>query len=121
MQGLRRHRTQQKEARLRLGSAYEDQGLVCATREGRPIRPRHLTKALKRFAASLDLPVRFLDLRHTHLSHLLAQGVHPKIASERAGHASIAITLDVYSHVMPGLQKDAAARVDAALQAELQR
>ena len=49
------------------------------------------------------------------ISHLLAAGVNPKVASERAGHASVAITLDVYSHVLPGLQEDVARQVDAAL------
>ncbi len=51
---------------------------------------------------------------------MLAEGIHPKIVSERAGHASVSITLDVYSHVMPGLQEDAANRVDEALQRALE-
>ena len=61
-------------------------------------------------------PVTFHGLRHTHFTDLLREGVHPKIASERAGHASVAITLDVYSHTVPGLQEDAALRIDGALQ-----
>ncbi len=74
-----------------------------ATATGRPIRPRELTKAFSRLMASLGLSVRFHDLRHTHIFHLLAKGVHLKIVSERAGHASIGITLDtMYSHVVPG-------------------
>ena len=64
--------------------------------------------------------IRFHDLRHAHATHMLASGVHPKIASERLGHSKIAITLDLYSHVIPGMQEDAVARVDAALQAALQ-
>ncbi len=60
--------------------------------------PRDVSKEFSRVASRLGLKVRFHDLRHTHISHMLAEGVHPKIASERAGHASIAITLDVYSH-----------------------
>jgi integrase len=55
--------------------------------------------------------IRFHDLRHTHASHLLAAGANPKVVSERLAHASVAFTLDVYSHVMPGQQKDAAAAV----------
>ena len=58
-------------------------------------------------------PPRFHDLRHTHASLLLARGVHPKIVSERLGHASISITLDTYSHVLPGLQEDAVRDLDA--------
>ena len=58
---------------------------------------------------------RLHDLRHAHATHLLAAGVHPKVASERLGHSKIGITLDLYSHVMPNMQRDAADVVDAAL------
>ncbi|RWE84460.1 tyrosine-type recombinase/integrase [Mesorhizobium sp.] len=60
--------------------------------------------------------IRFHDLRHTHATQTLSAGVHPKVASERLGHSTIGITLDLYSHVMPGMQADAAEQVDAALQ-----
>ena len=60
--------------------------------------------------------VRFHDLRHTHATLMLKQGVHPKIVSERLGHASINITLDTYSHVLPGLQEKAALAFEEALQ-----
>ncbi|TIU13367.1 MAG: integrase [Mesorhizobium sp.] len=63
--------------------------------------------------------MRFHDLRHTHASQMLSAGVHPKVASERLGHSTIGITLDLYSHVMPGMQADAAEQVDAALQAAI--
>ena|SRR5260370_35019416 len=59
---------------------------------------------------------RFHDLRHAHATHLLASGTHPKVASERLGLSEIGITLDLYSHVMPGMQEAAAANADAALQ-----
>jgi integrase len=59
--------------------------------------------------------IRFHDLRHSHATHLLAAGVHPKIAQERLGHASIAVTMDIYSHAMPNMQADAVAKLDAAL------
>jgi integrase len=58
-------------------------------------------------------------LRHTHASDMLRANIHPKIVSERLGHASVAITLDVYSHAVPGLQEDAASRMDAALRGVL--
>jgi hypothetical protein len=61
--------------------------------------------------------LRFHDLRHAHATHLLANGVHPKVASERLGHSKVGITLDLYSHVIPGMQEDAAAVVDTALKA----
>ena len=63
--------------------------------------------------------IRLHDLRHSHATHLLAAGVHPKIAQERLGHSSVGITLDMYSHVLPGMQEDAVAKVDAASQAAL--
>ncbi len=56
--------------------------------------------------------IRLHDARHTHASLMLKQGVHPKVVSERLGHAGIQITLDTYSHVVPGLQEAAAARFD---------
>ena len=56
--------------------------------------------------------MRFQDTRHTHASLLLLTGAHPKIVSERLGHASVAFTLDTYSHVLPGLQQAAADRLD---------
>ena len=118
VQALRAHRTEQNKARLALGPAYEDHGLVCARADGRPINPRQLSKDFLSLLRRADgLPrIRFHDLRHTHATQLLRQDVHPKIVSERLGHATIAITLDTYSHVMPGMQEDAALRLDAVLQ-----
>ncbi len=63
--------------------------------------------------------VTFHGLRHTHATQLFKEGVHPKIVQERLGHSTIAITLDLYSHVMPGMQEDAALKVDKALKAAL--
>ncbi len=65
--------------------------------------------------------IRFHDLRHAHAAHLLSSGVHPKIASERLGHSKVGITLDLCSHVLPGMQADAAARVDEAMQRAIDR
>jgi len=65
--------------------------------------------------------IRFHDLRHAHATHLLASGVHPKVASERLGHSKVGITLDLYSHVLPNMQADAAAIVDDALRAVLRK
>ena len=71
-------------------------------------------RAALRFLAKAKLPrLRFHDLRHSHATHMLVSGVHPKIASERLGHATVGLTLDTYSHVIPGMQEDAVARIDA--------
>jgi integrase len=84
--------------------------------DGSPIQPRSLTHEWVRLISKTALPrIRFHDLRHTHASQMLAAGVHPKVASERLGHSTIGITLDLYSHVMPGMQADAAEQVDAAI------
>jgi len=69
--------------------------------------------------AKQSIAVRFHDLRHTHATQLLQAGVHPKVVQERLGHASIGITLDTYSHVMPGMQEEAAEKIDAGLRAAL--
>ena len=64
-----------------------------------------------RHIAKTTLPrIRFHDLRHAHATHLLSSGIHPKVASERLGHSKVGITLDLYSHVIPGMQEDAAAK-----------
>jgi integrase len=68
-------------------------------------------------SAGSDLPtIRFHDLRHTHATQLLLAGVHPRIAQERLGHSTVALTLDLYSHVTATMQEDAAAKIDAAFQ-----
>jgi len=100
---------------LRLGIRLNDDCFVCAGEDGQPIQPQSLTHAWHRFLARTNLPrLRFHDLRHSHATHMLASGVHPKIASERLGHATVGLTLDTYSHVIPGMQEDAVARIDAA-------
>jgi integrase len=84
------------------------------------LRPNTLT-IYWRDVTKFDLPrIRFHDLRHACATHMLALGVHPKIASERLGHSRVAVTLDLYSHVMPGMQEEAAARVDDALRIAMQ-
>ena len=85
---------------------------------GNPISERNLT--LRYFkplleAAGLSRAVRLYDLRHTHATLLLKAGVHPKIVSERLGHASITLTMDTYSHVLPGMQRESAQKLDAML------
>ena len=76
-----------------------------------------VTHAFGKILTAAGLPhVRLHDLRHTHATIMLRAGVHPKVVSERLGHSSIRITLDTYSHVLPGLQKAAAQRFDAFLE-----
>jgi integrase len=114
---LKAHRARQAEEQLRIGIRPDEDSFVVAQADGRPLKPVSLTHEWTRLLAKTTLPrIRFHDLRHTHATQMLAAGVHPKIASERLGHSTIGITLDLYSHVMPGMQADAAEQVDAALQ-----
>ena len=101
----------------RLGGLYEDRGLVFATQRGTLVNPTNLRK--RSFAPLLEkacLPaIRFHDLWHTCATLLLSRNVNPKIVSEMLGHSSIAITLDTYSHVIPGLGDTAASAMEEAL------
>ncbi|WFU28343.1 tyrosine-type recombinase/integrase [Bradyrhizobium sp. CB1717] len=115
---LRAYRATQAQDLLKLGVRLSDEHFVCAHADGTMMQPTFITHEWVRLIKDAGLPVyRFHDLRHAHATHLLQSGVHPKIASERLGHSKVSITLDLYSHVLPGMQEDAAARVDAALQA----
>jgi integrase len=115
---LRRLKRQQAEALLALGVRQTGDTLLCCRADGEPHRPLSLTYEFARFMGRMrDLPrVRFHDLRHSHATQLLSAGVHPKIASERLGHASVGITLDLYSHVTETMQNEAAVKLDSAMQ-----
>jgi integrase len=113
---LRRHRAAQLERRLLAGSAWQDGDWVFSDMLGRPLSPDTMSHQFAKLARSLSLPTaRLHDLRHTHASLMLSQGVHPKIVSERLGHSTISMTLDHYSHVLPGLQEAAAEAFEQAL------
>jgi integrase len=119
---LRAWRARQAQELLQVGVRQSDDTFVCALEDNSPLRPKTLTVQWARAAARLDLPrIRFHDLRHACATHMLALGVHPKDASERLGHSRVAVTLDLYSHVLPGMQEDAVARVDDALQAAMRQ
>ena len=115
---LRSHRVQQAEELLKLGVPLTDDAFVVAQADGSPLQPRTITQQWRQLLANnKTLPrIRFHDLRHAHATHMLSAGVHPKIASERLGHSNVGITMDLYSHVIPGMQEDAAARVDRDLE-----
>ena len=107
--GIARAPLRQAEEMLRLGIRQDEANFVYAREDGEPMQPRSLTHAWQMVIGKIELPrVRFHDLRHAHATHLLSNGVHPKVASERLGHSRVGITLDLYSHVLPGMQEDAA-------------
>src|SRR3712207_9543353 len=99
---------------MRFAGLPEDHGLVFATKTGTPINPSNLR--LRSFAPLLKkagLPhIRFHDLRHTCATLLLSRNVHPKYVQELLGHATVAITLDTYSHVIPGMGNHTARAID---------
>lgn len=112
---LREHRAKQAEALLKIGIRAE---LVFLTDAGGPLQlrnvvNRHFKPAMVK--AKLPSTVRLYDLRHTCATLLLQAGTHPKVVAERLGHASVTLTLDVYSHVMPGMQEEATAQLERML------
>lgn len=114
---LKAHGESQDDLRELQGDAFVDQDLVFAQPHGGPFEPVQISHAFGKLVRSSDLPqVRFHDLRHTAATLMLSGNIHPKVVSERLGHASIHITLDTYSHVLPNLQDQAATAMERVLQ-----
>lgn len=114
---LRPYLVRQREGQARRKSeavaAWQENDLVIDRGDGSALNPDTLSSGWAGFLRRAGLPhVRFHDLRHAHATLMLSKGVHPKIVSERLGHASIGITLDTYSHVLPAMQQEAAAAFD---------
>lgn len=113
---LRRHKVDQKDRRAKMGAMYHDHDLVCDRGDGELLKPTTLSGQFYRMVRKYGLPhIRFHALRHGHASHLLRAGVPMKVVSERLGHSSIGITMDRYSHVLPGMQEEAAEKLDKLL------
>ncbi len=112
---LQEHRRSQLARRLRVGELWQDHDLVFCREDGSPARVSNVSHRFAHLARTADLPVRFHDLRHTMATIALRAGVHPKVVSERLGHASVQITLDTYSHVMPDIQGEAAEAIERVL------
>jgi integrase len=112
------HRRKQGESRLKKGSDYQNNELVFATGEGTPILLRNLVRRHFRPVltnAKLAQSLRLYDLRHSCATLLLSAGENPKVVSERLGHASIVLTLDTYSHVLPSMQQAATEKLERIL------
>ena len=117
---LRAHLEKQERDAETLGISLTDDTLVFSHPDGSPRVPSTLTLVFRRLADKIGLEgVRLHDLRHTMASLYLQQGVSPKTVAERLCHASVVITLDLYSHCLPGVQEAAAAQFDAAMEAAL--
>jgi integrase len=112
---LRAHRKAQAEERLAAGAAWTNEsGLLFTDQLGAPLHPQGFSQAFLKHAKAAKLPKLSLHgLRHTHATLALRAGVHPKVVSERLGHASVGFTLDVYTDSLPDLQESAAELVAA--------
>jgi integrase len=114
---LKAHRKRQLEERMAKAGLWEDHGLVFPSSVGTPKSQRNLNREFKNAAKRAGLPDHFklYDLRHTCATLLLSRNVHPKYVQELLGHASIALTLDTYSHVIPGMDGGTGGAIDEAL------
>ena len=112
------HKRRQAEERLKADPDYQNLDLVFATHIGKPLMPhniirQHFKPLLEK--AKLPASIRLYDLRHSCATLLLAANEHPKVVSERLGHASVTLTLDTYSHVLPSMQQAASDKLESIL------
>ncbi len=116
LEALREHRSRQLEVRLKAGASWQEHDYVFCTSVGTHLSPNHVVEELKKLLKQAGLPdIRFHDLRHSAATLLLSLGVHPKVVQELLGHTQISMTMDIYSHVLPGMQRDAMSKLDDAL------
>jgi integrase len=114
VQALKAHRARQNEQRLALGPAWENKlGLVFTRQDGEPLDSKRLARELDRLTKRAELPrIRFHDLRHTAGTSLIAEGIPLVMVKDLLGHSTIAITADIYSHVLPPHQDQIADRME---------
>jgi integrase len=113
---IRAHRQAQASERLAFGPAYQDHDLVFAHPDGSPQDPDVISQTFERLIRHAGLrSIRLHDLRHTHATLALQAGVPVKVVSERLGHSKASVTQDIYQHVIPGMQEEAAARIAAVV------
>lgn len=116
IQKLRQHKTNCIANRLRLGKDYTVTDFVIVHPDGRPIYPEYLSQLFTKLQKKADLPkCRFHDLRHLCASIMLMQGVNVKVAQEHLGHKDISTTMNIYSHVLPSVAKEAAQKIGALI------
>jgi integrase len=114
---LQKHKRLQAKDKLLLGPAYQDTDLIVCTKKGTRMSPRNFLRHFHNWTKKRGLPkIRIHDLRHSHATIMLQLGEHPKVVSERLGHGQTSVTMDIYSHVIPTLQEQAAKNFSMALQ-----
>lgn len=116
---LRRHRAQSAVERLLAGEAYVDSGLVFVQEDGTAYHPDRLTRMFRRVSADAGVPlIRLHDARHSCATLALAAGIHPKVVQQLLGHASWSTTMDLYTHRVDRLQKEASHLIEQAMLTE---
>jgi integrase len=114
MEALTEHRSKQRRQIIAAGRKYRKQEYIFANTVGEPLDPSRVSKRWKVLLKAAGLPpFRLYDARHTHATHLLLAGENPKVIQERLGHASVTLTLDTYSHVIPAMQAGTVDRLEA--------
>ncbi len=113
---LKKHHKIQAQNKLKLGAAYDKRDFICCQNNGYPFSPGYYSKKFKTFLEENGLPhIRLHDLRHSNATLMLMYGIQPKVASSSLGHSSIGITLDLYSHVLPEMQKEVADKIESGI------
>ena len=119
---LRQHKVEREAEFIIMGKALTEDDFVFSHVDGTPLNPNTVSHTFSKITVRAGLPhLRLHDLRHIHATILLKAGTHPRIVQERLGHSSIATTLDIYSHTVPGLQKAAAEHLDTLLPVQEQK
>lgn len=117
LESLKQHKIRQDEVRCLAGDAWEEHDYVFATPLGKHLDPGGVLVHLKQLLVKAGLPdKRFHDLRHSAATMLLSMGVHPKVVQEILGHSEISMTMDIYSHVLPTMQRDAMEKLNQAFE-----
>lgn len=114
MKELKEHQTKQNEEKLNPKIQWQDLNLVFPSQVGTPLTMARVSRVFKRIKeeAQIIKPLRLYDLRHSTATLLLQANINPKVVSERLGHSTIVLTLDVYSHVLPTMQEMATQQLE---------
>ena len=116
LEALKAHAAKQADERA-CCDAWNETGYIFTTEDGQPLDPHRISKAFERHLHAAALPrIPLHGLRHTYATLALSSGVNPRIVSGRLGHSTVALTLDIYSHVLPQADQDAADRIAALIE-----